>query len=87
MTEKVFHHVAHEHLSKEVEIITVQGTFNGRIEEIGGDFLILHTRGRGFPLNIAIRIEAIVAIFRVEHFPRGPFGFNPGIEDELHENH
>jgi len=87
LSDKIFDHVAHEHLNKEVEIITVQGNFAGRIEEIGKDFLILHSRSRGFPINIAIRIEAIVAIFRVEQIPRGPFGFNPGMENEQHESH
>jgi stringent starvation protein B len=91
MTDKIFHHVAHEHINNEVEITTLQGNFTGRIEEIGKDFIILHSRGRGFPMNIAIRIEAIVAIFRIEAMPRGPFGFNLGgaqVEaEEHHESH
>ncbi|MGG1401572.1 hypothetical protein ABE288_27700 [Bacillus salipaludis] len=77
MTDLNFHQIAHELFKKEVEVVTLQGSFNGRLKTVGSDVVILHSRGRGVPMDLAIRIEAIVAIFRVEMIPRGPFGFNP----------
>jgi hypothetical protein len=83
MTELSFHHIAHELLKKEVEVITLQGNFVGRLLEVGRDVLVLESRGRGQHRVLGIRIETIVAIFRVENrIQRGPFGFGPGeVED------
>jgi hypothetical protein len=77
MSEVSFHQLAHDLLRKEVEVVTLQGTFSGRLDEVGKDIIVLETRGRGRSMAVAIRIETIVAIFRVEQMPRGPFGFNP----------
>ncbi|MFK9090665.1 hypothetical protein [Bacillus salipaludis] len=89
MTELNFHQIAHELLKKEVELVTLQGNFNGRLLEVGKDVLVLESRGRIRPRLVAIRIEVIVAIFRVEQMPRGPFGFNPeelNHEQDQHES-
>ncbi|WP_180960164.1 hypothetical protein [Neobacillus cucumis] len=86
MTELTFHQIAHELLKKEVEVVTLQGNFVGRLLEVGRDVIVLESRGRMRERVLAIRIETIVAIFRVENFaPRGPFGFNPSeVESESH---
>jgi len=79
VSELNFHQIAHELLKKEVEVITLQGDFVGRLLEVGRDVIVLESRGRVRPRVLAIRIETIVAIFRVENMvPRGPFGFGPG---------
>ncbi|MEH7094359.1 DUF2642 domain-containing protein [Neobacillus vireti] len=88
MTELNFHQIAHELLKKEVEVVTLQGNFTGRLLEVGRDVIVLESRGRGRNRVLAIRIETIVAIFRVETFiPRGPFGFGPGEVEESSEHH
>ena len=88
MTELNFHQIAHELLKKEVEVVTLQGDFTGRLLEVGRDVIVLESRGRGRNRVLAIRIETIVAIFRVENFiPRGPFGFGPGEVEESSEHH
>lgn len=85
MTEINFHQLAHELLKREVEVVTLQGTFTGRLLEVGKDVIVLETRGRMRSTLVAIRIETIVALFRVEHMQRrGPFGFSP---DEFEEDH
>jgi len=79
VTELNFHQIAHELLKKEVEVVTLQGNFVGRLLDVGRDVIVLESRGRVRPRVLAIRIETIVAIFRVENLgPRGPFGFGPG---------
>jgi hypothetical protein len=85
MSDLNFHQIAHDLVNKEVEVITLNGNFNGRLHETGKDVIILHTRGRAGNLRLVIRIEAIVAIFRVEPAPRGPFGFMP--EGEFEQGH
>ncbi|MBM7652879.1 hypothetical protein [Neobacillus cucumis] len=88
MTELNFHHVAHELLKKEVEVVTLQGDFTGRLLEVGHDIIVIESRGRVRPRVLAIRIETIVAIFRVENIiPRGPFGFNQGPFEESTDHH
>lgn len=89
MTELNFHQIAHELLEKEVEIVTLQGNFTGKLLEVGKDVLVLESRGRIRPRILGVRIEVIVAIFRVEQMQRGPFGFSPGqnsVEEEQHES-
>lgn len=81
MTEKGFHQIVLEHLEKEVEVITLQGNYSGRLTHAGKDVIVIHSRGRGFPMNLAIRIDTIVGIYRMEFAPRDPFGFNPGIAE------
>lgn len=73
--EPNIHHMCHEHLEYEVEVITVNGEFSGKLVEIGKDAIILEsTRMRQQPMRIFIRIETIVAIYRIETMvPRGPF--------------
>lgn len=87
MHERTFHQIAHQLLKKEVEVITVQGNFNGRLIEVGKDIIIVESRGRIRHVLLTIRIETIVAIFRSEPMPRGPFGFNPGDDGREHEEH
>ncbi|MBO0960950.1 hypothetical protein J1P26_14710 [Neobacillus sp. MM2021_6] len=87
MTELTFHQIAHELLKKEVEIVTLQGTFTGRLLEVGKDVLVIESRGRMRQRLLAIRIDVIVAIFRVEQMPRGPFGFIPEEIEQEHEQH
>lgn len=89
MHERTFHQIAHELLKKEVEVITTQGNFNGRLLEVGRDIIIVESRGRIRHIHLIIRIDHIVVIFRSEPMPRGPFGFNPadvGMENEEHES-
>ncbi|WP_169802727.1 DUF2642 domain-containing protein [Neobacillus soli] len=87
MTEINFHQIANELLKKEVEINTIQGNFSGRLLEVGKDVLVLESRGRIRSMLVAIRIETIIAIHRVEQMPRGPFGFNQQeFEQEQHES-
>ncbi|MDR7001142.1 hypothetical protein [Neobacillus niacini] len=86
MTDLNFHQIAHELLKKEVEVVTLQGSFNGRLKAVGSDVVILHSRGRGVPMELAIRIETIVTLYRVEMIPRSPFGFNP-MEAQLDNDH
>jgi hypothetical protein len=75
-----FHQIAQEHVNKEVEVITLNGNFNGRLHEVGKDVIFLHSRGRTGALRLVIRIETIVAMHRVEFIQRGPFGFSPSEE-------
>ncbi|MEO2074066.1 MAG: hypothetical protein ABGX20_01420 [Bacillus sp. (in: firmicutes)] len=87
MTEINFHQLAHELIKREVEVVTLQGTFTGRLLEVGSDVIVLETRGRMRSTIVAIRIETIVALFRVEqHRPRGPFGFSPEEFENEHEH-
>jgi hypothetical protein len=85
--ERTFHQIAHELLKKDVEVITVQGNFNGRLIEVGRDIIIVESRGRIRHVNLIIRIDKIVAIFLSAPMPRGPFGFNPGDDGMEHEEH
>ncbi|MEH7414563.1 DUF2642 domain-containing protein [Neobacillus drentensis] len=87
MTELNFHQIALELLKKEVEVVTLQGNFVGRLLDVGRDVIVLESRGRVRHRVLAIRIETIVAIFRVETIgPRGPFGFGPGEPGESHDH-
>ncbi|MEH7302988.1 hypothetical protein [Neobacillus drentensis] len=89
MAEINFHQLAHELLKREVEVVTLQGTYTGRLLEVGQDVIVLETRGRMRSTLVAIRIETIVALFRVEHMQRrGPFGFNQEeFEDDRDRDH
>jgi hypothetical protein len=88
VTELNFHHIAHELIKKEVEVVTLQGNFVGRLLEVGRDVLVIESRGRIQNRLLGIRIETIVAIFRVENrIPRGPFGFGPGEVEESSDHH
>lgn len=78
-----FYQITQENLNKEVEVITLNGNFNGRLHEVGKDVIILHSRGRTGSRRLVIRIETIVAIFRVEFVQRGPFGFMPEEEESF----
>ncbi len=85
MADANFHQIANKLLKKDVEIVTIQGNFNGRLLEVGKDVIVLESRGRIRLRLLTIRIEAIVAIFRAEFMPSRPFGFNP--EPHEHEEH
>lgn len=75
MKEKQFHHHCHEYVNKDVEVITLQGTFEGRVIEVSRDVLIIESRMPGRSGRSLVRIESIVAISPVEIVPRGPFDF------------
>jgi hypothetical protein len=77
MSENTFHHFAHEHVNEEVNVITTQGNFEGRLLSVGKDVVLLQTRMGPRPLRFIIRIQEIVALHRAELGPRGPFGFMP----------
>jgi hypothetical protein len=87
MSELNFHQIAHELLNKEVEIVTLQGNYTGKLLEVGKDILVLESRGRIRPRILGLRIEVIVAIFRIEQMQRGPFGFSPGVNDVEEDQH
>lgn len=78
--ETTFNQLSHDLLEKEVEVITLQGDFTGRLLDVGKDVIVLETRMRQRPLRVNIRIEAIVAIYRSETpiMPRSPFDFHFG---------
>lgn len=78
--DKNLHHMCHEHLDLEVEVITVNGEFSGKLVDIGKDAIILESsRMRPQPMRIFIRIETIVAIYRIDlPVPHGPFDFGFG---------
>ncbi|WP_042355844.1 DUF2642 domain-containing protein [Bacillus rubiinfantis] len=78
MSEKNFHEAASELLHHEVNVLTTQGNFEGKLLSVGTDVLVLenHFLG-GHPVKLFIRIEEIVALYRAERRPAGPFGFMP----------
>jgi len=80
-----FRQIAQGLVNKEIEVITLNGNFNGRLHEVGNDVIFLHGRGRTGAMNLVIRIETIVAIYKVEFVQRGPFGFMPGEESLDHD--
>ncbi len=89
--ETTFNQLSHDLLDKEVEVITLQGDFRGRLLDVGRDVIVLETRMRPRPLRLNIRIEAIVAIYRAEApaMPRGPFDFHfgePNFEAQQNES-
>jgi hypothetical protein len=87
MAEINFHQLAQELLKREVEVVTLQGTYTGKLLEVGKDVIVLETRGRMRSTLVAIRIETIVALFRVENIQRrGPFGFNQEAFEDEHEH-
>lgn len=77
MNENTFYYYAHEHVNEEVNVITTQGSFEGRLLSVGKDVILIQNRMVPRPLKIIIRIEEIVALHRAELGPRGPFGFMP----------
>ncbi|MDP4084097.1 MAG: hypothetical protein Q8934_05715 [Bacillota bacterium] len=85
MGEKTFYQGAHPYLNKQVEIITTQGTFSGKLLSISQDVVILQSMMRMRPRDIVIRVEQIVALYREEQMPRGPFDFMPQ-EPEIEES-
>ncbi|MCL6570110.1 MAG: DUF2642 domain-containing protein [Bacillus sp. (in: Bacteria)] len=87
MAEINFHQIATELLKKDVEVVTLQGKFSGRLLEVGKDVLVLESRGRVRPFFIAVRIETIVVIHRVEQLHRGPFGFDLEKIDHVDDHH
>lgn len=83
MSEKTFNQIAQEYLNEEVEIVTLQGNFSGRMLSVSQDTIILENRMRGRPLKVMIRIETIVALYRLNIMPRGFFDFP--MENELEQ--
>lgn len=75
MKDKSFVQISRQLLDKEVEVITIQGSFEGILVEVGSDVIVLERRRGQRPLRVIIRIEAIVALHRLEIMPRGPFNF------------
>lgn len=82
MSENTFHHFALEHVNEEVNVITTQGSLEGRLLNVGRDVILLQNRMGPRPLRFIIRIEEIVALHRAELGPRGAFGFMPRPEFE-----
>jgi small nuclear ribonucleoprotein (snRNP)-like protein len=83
-----FYTVCHEHLNKEVEVVTTEGTYTGTLVHVESDAIILQTMMRGRTVRMAIRIAFIVTIFEVVPEPRGPFwfGFPPNPNEQHHES-
>lgn len=77
MSEKTFHQIACEYIDEEVNVITRQNTFEGKLLSVGRDVLVLHNKRGGLPFKLFVRIEEVVALYRSEPIPRGPFGFFP----------
>lgn len=86
--EKNFYHNGQELLENEVEVITSQGNFSGKLLELGKDVIIIESRIGQRPTRLIIRLDEVVAIYRVDPFPRGPFDFfgGPGPEFEQEEH-
>ncbi|WP_066304934.1 hypothetical protein [Bacillus sp. FJAT-29814] len=92
MGETIFHEFAKEHLKEEVNVVTTHGNFEGRLLKVGTDAIVLLNRAVHRPVKVLIRKEEIVALYRSEMAPRGPFGFmppGPEFEDfsESHDQH
>jgi hypothetical protein len=87
MTEINFHQIATELLKKDIEVFSLQGKFSGRLLEVGKDVLVLESRGRVRPFYLAVRIETIVALHRVEQMHRGPFSFDTEEIDSADDHH
>ncbi|MBS4211179.1 DUF2642 domain-containing protein [Neobacillus rhizophilus] len=85
MSDKTFHQFAHELVNEEVNVVTTQGNFEGRLLLVGSDIIVLQNR-MAARRRIIIRILEIVALFRAEIRPTGPFGFM-GAAPELEESH
>ncbi len=86
MSEKTFHQVAGELLDHEVNVITRQGNFEGKLLSVGTDVLVMQNQVLGGrPVKLFIRIEEVIAIYRSEQRPVGPFGFMP-IGEEFEES-
>lgn len=77
MSDALFHEFAHDHLNEDVNVVTTQGNFEGKLLKVGSDVIILSNRAVSRPTKVLIRIEEIVALYRAELAPRGPFGFMP----------
>lgn len=77
MSEYTFLQLANHYVNKNVEIITTQRNFHGRLLSVGKDVVVLQEAMPMRPVEFGIRIDQIVAITREDQRPRGPFGFMP----------
>jgi hypothetical protein len=77
MTKQDFNQIANGLVDKEIEVITTEGTYTGTLLFVGNDTIILRTRIRGRIVRFAIRIAAIVGLFRFRHEHREPFWGQP----------
>jgi hypothetical protein len=65
MDQRDFRDLAHKLVGKDVEVITVHGTFRGTLLSVGSNFIIMRTRIRGRLVRLIIRLALIVALFRI----------------------
>ena len=62
--EKDFFEYAYDLLGEQVQVITVEGTYHGKLKELEKDFLLLITHTRGQNSIVAIRFKKIIGISR-----------------------
>ena len=62
--EKDFFDYAFKLLGEQVQVITVEGTYNGELKALESDFLLLVTHIRGQYSLLAIRFNKIIGISR-----------------------
>jgi len=77
MNDLSFQHFTQKYLEEEVTIITKQGTYDGRLLDVGTDVLVIENRRGPRPLKLIIRIGEIVVIHLSELTPIRAFGFMP----------
>ncbi|MBS4208680.1 hypothetical protein [Bacillus sp. FJAT-50079] len=74
MKDQNFKDFADGLVEKEVEVITFDGTYTGRLLSVGSDSIFVETTIQGRSVQLAIRISFIVALFQlVPSTRRGPF--------------
>jgi hypothetical protein len=86
MNKQSFNQLANGLVNKEVEVITTEGTYTGTLLFVGSDTIILRTRVRGRLIRLAIRIAAIVGLFRFKPEHRGSFWGQPMSQHEEEES-
>jgi hypothetical protein len=65
MSRENFINQANRLVGQDVEVITTEGTYVGRLLSVGSDSLVLETRIRGQVVRMIIRLALIVALFRL----------------------
>ncbi|WP_206435586.1 DUF2642 domain-containing protein [Siminovitchia acidinfaciens] len=59
-----FIHEANDLVGEKVRVITVHGTFTGKLVDVNSDSIIMHVNISGRIRRILIRLALIIALFR-----------------------
>lgn len=73
MKKSDFIQFAHRLLGDEVQVVTTVGPYFGKLKFVGDDVLGLKTHMGGNQERVVIRIEEVVALFKIQHDGRGHF--------------